>query len=419
MASVSKRTWTYKGEKRTAWVVRYLDEGTHRSKQFETKKEGDGYLRRITRDMEDGVHLATSSERTVLVVAEDFLKVQEIRWRDGRIGQGWFKNVRQTFYVSIIPHLGPKVISDLTARDVEDWYATMVTAGGLKPTTASDRVKVFGQLCEHAIRNGWLKVNPVVAARKQLRGIKQEPITTFMPQEVAALMKAAEIRPKGKQWHTWAVTRAFAHLAAFCGLRYGEIAGLTVPNIDFDRREIRVRHSLTHWDQLKVPKTPSGVRNVPMPEHVVEMLRRWLEQGYIPNPRQLVFRVRVSRTDQGPGGMIHPGTFHASYWQPLLREAGLENVEDRYHFHALRHFAASWMIANGMPIMDTARLLGHRKFDMTLAVYAHPIVADTGRAAVFDTMATKLLSGPNPARPVAQEIDAQGNWNAQPLRTGS
>jgi integrase len=77
----------------------------------------------------------------------------------------------------------------------------------------------------------------------------------------------------------------------------------------------------------------------------------------------------------------------------LLAHAGLIRKGDNLHFRALRHFAASCMIENGWPLMDVASLLGHSKFDMTLRVYAHPIVGGGNqRSEAMERMAAKLLT---------------------------
>ncbi|MCB9829060.1 MAG: tyrosine-type recombinase/integrase [Planctomycetes bacterium] len=60
-------------------------------------------------------------------------------------------------------------------------------------------------------------------------------------------------------------------------------------------------------------------------------------------------------------------------------------------FHALRHTAASLMVATGVPILDVARVLGHS----TLAVamrYAH-FAPESGRAAIA-RLAGVLSRGP-------------------------
>ena len=59
---------------------------------------------------------------------------------------------------------------------------------------------------------------------------------------------------------------------AFCGLRFGDICGLTLANIGFERRAIKVRHNSTDWDELKDPKTRAGFRTVPVPKHVLAII---------------------------------------------------------------------------------------------------------------------------------------------------
>jgi integrase len=48
--------------------------------------------------------------------------------------------------------------------------------------------------------------------------------------------------------------------------------------------------------------------------------------------------------------------FYASAWRPSLRAAGL--AEDRFTFHALRHFCASTLLAEGAPLAAVAGHLG-------------------------------------------------------------
>src|SRR3712207_3216642 len=97
---------------------------------------------------------------------------------------------------------------------------------------------------------------------------------------------------------------------------------------------IHVRHSLTAWDELKGPKTKHGIRDVVMPRYVAELLREWISKFYLPNERQLIFRL-------AKGGPVGSSTFHMSLWKPLLRRAGLFAGDgNEYHFHALRHFNA-------------------------------------------------------------------------------
>src|SRR5262249_37367934 len=57
MASVAKREWEYKGEKRSCWVVRYTDQsGKKRLKTFESKKNADSFRNKVSFDLERGEH---------------------------------------------------------------------------------------------------------------------------------------------------------------------------------------------------------------------------------------------------------------------------------------------------------------------------------------------------------------------------
>lgn len=110
------------------------------------------------------------------------------------------------------------------------------------------------------------------------------------------------------------MTKCLVHLAAFCGLRYGEILGLTIGAVDFEQRILRIRHSLTAWDGLKGPKTNSGQSDVPLPAHVADLIRAWMQDYYVPNNRELLFRTTL-------GQKITLATFQKGYWMLLLRRA--------------------------------------------------------------------------------------------------
>lgn len=392
MASVAKREWTHKDEKRSAWVVRYVEGGKHRSKQFDKKKDADLFRQQVERELSDGTHVPDTASATMKDVAEAFIRAEEIRHRDGRVGQGHLRNVRTIMDHSVIPYIGKRLAKDLRAADVEDWYNRLVRDQGLKPSTAKYRIQFCNVMFDFAIRRGLAKVNPLAEGQKLLRGIVREPIRTFTVAEIGAIINAAnERRHKGRH-RTQAIGRCFVHLAAFCGLRYGEIAGLTAQRVNFEARTIEVRHSLTQFDELKTPKTKAGMRDVPMPPHIAELLAEWVREFYVPNDRGLLFRVFERRVSRAPAGFIEPANFRSSYWKPILERAGIDVSGDLPHFHALRHFSASWMIANGIPLMDTATLLGHREFDTTLQIYTHDVTTRVQRLAAFDTMASRLLS---------------------------
>ena len=156
---------------------------------------------------------------------------------------------------------------------------------------------------------------------------------------------------------------------------------------NLEARIVRLRHSLTAWDELKGPKTQAGIRDVPLPLHVVALFREWLATFYRENERGLLFTGRHSSRGASSSN------FHEKQWHPLLKRAGLHDA-DPFHFHALRHFAASWWIGNGMPLTDVAKLMGHSKVDMTMQVYAHSLSNNSIRSDMVDRMSRALIEAP-------------------------
>ena len=386
MASVSKRKWTGKeGKVKQAWIVRYYDEqGRRRSKAFEQQKIADKYRLKIENDLAAGVHVASTEDSTVKDAAERFARHTEDRMRDGRIGRGQHSNVCRAIDISVVPLLGGLKMTDLSVSVVEKFYADMTRSGKLSPKTAKARVHLLGQIERYCLRRGEVKRAVVSEAAKELAGIPMSRIRTFSPTDALALLRTAAIRRPGRKHRPAAMLNCMVNIAAFCGLRFGELIGLKLENVDTANRQIRVRNSMTDFGELKGPKTRAGIRDVPMPSHVVRLVEQWIATHFLPNDLGLIF---TSVT----GLPISSGNFHRDQWQHLVRDTGLDG-ERRLHFHALRHFCASWMISNGIPVTDVARLLGHSHFDKTLQVYAHAMLDVSGQHDAIEAMSTRLLS---------------------------
>jgi len=366
------------------YEVRYVDPATGKrpSKTFKLKKDADAYRRKVEREIEDGNHTADAETKTVGEAADEFIEWNRARERDGRIGYGRLYALENVVRVHIKPILGGIRLKDLTGLDVERFYEAQVA----KWSAVGSRKKVgeFKLIEEFAVKRGYTKRLVTPDVLKSLRGLPPTRIRTFSPEQVNALLASSStltgrsdylVRPQF-------MMRCAVHLAAFSGLRRGEILGLTLDNIDLDNGVLQVRHSLTQWDELKAPKTAAGYRDVPVPAIVCDMIREWIARYYIQNDRKLIFRGAT-------GGLVAVADFQHRYWR-LLGRAGLGSDRDRFHFHALRHFAASWMIHHGLPLTDVAALLGHSKFDMTLQVYAHPVTKPAMQRATIERMVTQM-----------------------------
>lgn len=157
-------------------------------------------------------------------------------------------------------------------------------------------------------------------------------------EEVAALLKAA----KGTD------SELPLALAVWLGLRASEISGLTWDCIQGDTihiKQARVRGEGGLY--VKAPKSYSGNRVIHIPAPVKVLLDK--------TPRNSEHVVEMSS--------------HAIYerFTRISKKAGIPH----YRLHDLRHYNASVMVANNVPMKYIMERMGHASDNMVKNVYAH------------------------------------------------
>jgi len=157
-------------------------------------------------------------------------------------------------------------------------------------------------------------------------------------------------------------------LAASTGMREGEIFGLKVSDLDFDRKLIHVQRSV--WrGKIQSTKSESSVRVLHMPEVLATRLKAYLET-WRPNAMNLLFPSRRG-TPVNPNHVV-PRKLH-----PLLDNLGIE----RAGFHAFRHSHSSLLVEMGAPVTVAQAQLGHSDLATTMRTYTH-VIPQSQRDAV-------------------------------------
>lgn len=159
-------------------------------------------------------------------------------------------------------------------------------------------------------------------------------------------------------------------LAAVCGMRRGECLGLRWSDIDYEKREIRIRQQVIvtgNRSTITRLKTDGSSRTVPMLLMVESSLRRRREllqeerafAGSAWQDHDLVFPSRV-------GTPYAPANLYKQY-KAHLKRAGLPDAS----FHSLRHTAASFLVAMNVHPRIAMRILGHTDVKTTMEIYSH------------------------------------------------
>ncbi len=156
--------------------------------------------------------------------------------------------------------------------------------------------------------------------------------------------------------------RAAVLLAAYGGLRAGELFGLRAKRVDPLRRTVAIAETVVDvggHPYYGPPKTRAGRRNVPLPRVVADPLAEHL-RTFGRQPDDLVFTAPE-------GGPVQLNVWRWRFWAPAVCKAGLEHLRP----HDLRHTAvALWMAAGAIP-KEVAARAGHTSVSFTLDRYRH------------------------------------------------
>lgn len=386
MASVSKRSWTHNGVRKEAWTVRYFDDtGARRSKQWDTKKQADAFMRKVQREAEDGTLVGPGASLTVGEVCKRYIADAERREARGEISLLHVIKISRFIRLHIAPTIGAVVFKDIRAADVDKLHHHL--SAKMQPHCARQVLGFLATVEKFANRHRYCLTNPVRAALSGIRAAPQPRIREFTLDEASAVLRTVLEKRENRRIRHAAMFGCLVHMSACCGLRIGEMLALPWGNVDLDRAILKVRHSLNALLEIKGPKSEAGNRDVPMPDHLVSMLRAWRDKHAKPNDWDLVFTTTA-------GKKVFNRNVHRA-WQDLLRDAGVLVEGDPHHFHALRHFAGSWWLHNGLAVADVSRLMGHANPAITMGIYAHVISKPEDRHSALAAMGAKLAAIPD------------------------
>ena len=224
----------------------------------------------------------------------------------------------------VLKAFGDRRLSSIGNAEVREWVTGMVAAGS-SPGTARKAYSALNQMMRAAVADRRITFNPCQdVPLPSARANEQR----FLSREQINLL-ADCIDPR---------FRALVLVAAYGGLRFGELGGLRRKRVDVLRGRVRVQETLTDVNgRLDVgePKTKRSLRTVPLPRSIMRELEAHLVSYPEPGADALVFTGHK-------GAPLRRSGFRRLWWQPSTKAAGLEGLK----VHELRHtFVALWVDA--------------------------------------------------------------------------
>ena len=207
---------------------------------------------------------------------------------------------------------------------------------------------------------------------------KKKTMRTLSAEEVTQLLATAE----GTPMHLVIL------LAAGCGLRRGEILGLTWKDIDLENRVIHVTEALTQNStgvKMAELKTEGSHRSVDINDSVKQAMKRQIsaQETFIRESRGNVVDIKKR---------IDMNDVHVCAWQDnvrirpdyvtksfpkILKMAELPKIR----FHDLRHTHATLLLKAGVHPKIVQERLGHSNIKITMNTYSHVLPSMQREAA--------------------------------------
>ena len=281
----------------------------------------------------------------------------------------------------VLPQLGKLKLREINASHLNKFLIGLQKEG-LSGTTQRRHFNLLHLILGTATKEQRIAVNPADTIEPPKKDTKERP--HFTPEQTSSLVEALNTHASTK----W---RAYTLLALASAMRKGEAVGLNWSDIDWQQRTISIRRTAAYahgkGQYLSTPKTKNSIRTIKVDVESLEALAAWKREQ---NERRLLLgsmwhtdkesEDAVFTQDMGGRMSIHSPS---QWFERFLQKHGLPAM----NLHGLRHTAASLLLANGCPMLDVSRRLGHSRASTTLDIYGHAYAeADAGLADVMGSL---------------------------------
>jgi integrase len=341
---------------------------------YRTKRDAEGARVELLSRLRHGEYVDPSA----LTLAGLFDRVFDYLESIGRDARTVERH-RELARLHVVPYLGGVRLQQLAPVHLSELYARLLREGrrdgrpgGLAPRTVGHVHRTVHRALRQAVR--WQLLARNVASDLELPSVPKAAMVTLTREQARALLDAAKTRPL----MYWLVL-----LGVATGARLGELLALRWADVDLDAGTVRIgasRRIVGGRMEVKPPKTEAGERTVALGSATVAALRRLrAEQA----GRRLVlggdYDAAADLVICKPDGRPYRPDAASTMFRKFVDAAGLPRT---VHVHTLRHSAASFLAAAGVPASDIAAQLGHADGGaLALRVYVHPLEENRRRAA--------------------------------------
>lgn len=237
----------------------------------------------------------------------------------------------------ILPTFREVPLKAITPASVRRWHSTLPAD---RPTLRAHAYSLLRAVLQTALHDGEIPSNPchIRGAGNSKRVVKIKPATLV---ELGALVAAMPER-----------YRLMTLLAAWCGLRFGELTELRRKDIDLANGVIRVTRGVARADGefvVGTPKSDAGTRDVAIPPHLLPAVREHLSRSIAGGKEGLLFP-----SAHDPARHLAPASLYRVFYR-AREAAGRPDLR----WHDLRHTGAVLAAQTGATLAELMGRLGH------------------------------------------------------------
>jgi integrase len=317
---------------------------------FDTKEDAEAWLSDRRREISNGTWGTQQAVKkrtgTFGMFAEKWIAERELKPRTRA-------HYRSLLDAKILPTFADIKLTAITAPLIREWHSGL---GSGQPTARAHAYGLLRTILATAVEDELIPANPchIRGAGTSKRVHKIKPASL---QEITLLVEAMPAKYK-----------AMTLLAAWCGLRFGELVELRREDVDVKNGVLHVRRGVVRAAGEVIvgkPKSDAGIRDVAIPPHLIELLKAHIAEYAQPGRKGLLFPT-------GTGGHLAPSTLYKSFYK-ARKAAGREDLR----WHDLRHTGAVLAASTGATLAELMARLGHSTSQAALR-YQH---AAAGRDA--------------------------------------
>ncbi|QHF19844.1 tyrosine-type recombinase/integrase [Rathayibacter sp. VKM Ac-2762] len=317
---------------------------------FARKRDAELFLASVELDKSRGAYIDPAKAR---VTVDDWLTAWLATRTDLRATS--LERAEGIVRRHITPTLGRYPLGELTHSTVQAWASRLLATQS--PSSVRKIVNVLSGALTAAQRDGRIPANPA-------HGLKLPKVVTgakvyLSHDEVAWLAAAVDEIGRGPENGARNGYGLLVRVLAYCGLRWGELSGLRVRDVDLQRGRLEVSHTVVEVGGVQHESTPKDY-----------------EARSIPVPASIVAELRAHIAGRAPDDPAFPGSRGNGWLRGrVFRRGWLDAAAaaiDRPGLtpHELRHTAASLAISAGANVKAVQRMLGHASAAVTLDVYS-------------------------------------------------